>query len=62
MLRVLLKRKGEYGYKYTVLGRDMPYIFKMYSDANKCLSETDSIEMLKILIGNKVVVINAHIC
>jgi hypothetical protein len=36
----------------------MPYLFKTYSDSNNYLSETDFIEILKILIGN-IVVINA---
>ena len=40
----------------------MPYLFNMYSDSNKYLSETDFIEMLNISIGNIVVVIDAHIC
>ena len=41
----------------------MPYLFKMYSDSkHKYLSETDFIEMLKILIGKIVVVMDAHVC
>ena len=62
MFEDFIKKKGQPGYKYIVLGRDMPYLFKMYSDSNKYLSETDFIEILKILIGNIVVVIDAHIC
>jgi len=48
--------KGQPGYKCIALGRDMPYLFKMYSDSNKYLSETDIIEIIKILIGNIVVI------
>jgi hypothetical protein len=43
---------------YIVLGSGMPYLFKTYSDSNNYLSEADFIEILKILIGN-IVVINA---
>jgi len=57
-----IKKKGQPGYTYIILGRDMPYLFKMYSDSNKYLYEADFIEILKILIGNIVVIIDAHIC
>jgi hypothetical protein len=30
-----IKEKGYYGYKYIVLGRDIPYFSSMYSDSNK---------------------------
>ena len=62
MFEGIIKKKGQLGYNYIVLGGDMPYLFKMYSDSNKYLSETDFIAILKILIGNIVVVIDAHFC
>ena len=47
---------------YIVLGRGKLYLFKMYSDSNNYISETDVNDILQILIGNIVVVMNAHIC
>ena len=57
-----IKNKGQPGYTYIVLGKDMPYLIKMYCDSKKYLSETDFIEILKILIGNIIVAIDAHVC
>jgi hypothetical protein len=34
MFEGFIKKKGQPGYKYIVLGRGMPYLFRMYSDSN----------------------------
>lgn len=61
MFEGFIKKTEQLGYKCIDLGRYMSYLFKMYSDSNKYLSETDFIEVLKIVIGNIVVIIDAHI-
>jgi hypothetical protein len=39
-------------YKYLVLGRDISYFVKHYSDSTKKFSETDIFNMLEFLIDN----------
>ena len=35
MLEGFIKKKGQPGYKYIVLGRGMPFLIRIYSDSNK---------------------------
>jgi hypothetical protein len=47
-----MKKNGLRRYKYLVLGRDISYFVKHYSDSTKKFAETDIFNMLEFLIDN----------
>ena len=47
-----IKQNDQRRYKYLVLGRDISYFVKHYSDSTKVFSETDIFNMLEFLMDN----------
>jgi hypothetical protein len=61
MVESFISKKGQLGYKYIVLGRDMLYLFnKTHSESNKYISSINKMPM--ILINNICVIIGARVC